>query len=212
MTDRKPPKKSEMLEVRIPHPTKAAFMDKARAEGRPASAIVRESIDLYLAGGAHPPTLKDKPIMFIKTYARLLVLLAGGAAAAIAMGAAISPASAQPDLRTAFAALDADGDGGISLMEFTHPRKALTTDLSTAQPGPDARIAVAAPRGSGDPVYVRYMLDTGAAGGVLPLLVMVDLPSGGPQSADVAALAGKAFASLDRNADGKLTADEFERG
>ncbi len=56
------------------------------------------------------------------------------------------------------------------------------------------------------------MLDTGAAGGVLPLLVMVDLPGGGPQGADVAALAGKAFASLDRNGDGKLTADEFERG
>ncbi len=125
MTDRKPPKKSEMLEVRIPHPTKAAFMDKARA-------IVRESIYLYLAGGAHPPTLKDKPILFIKTYARLLVLLAGGAAAAIATGAAISPASAQPDLRTAFAALDSDGDGGISLMEFTNPRKAVTTDPSTA--------------------------------------------------------------------------------
>ena len=150
--------------------------------------------------------------MFIKTYARLLVLLAGGAAAAIVTGAAISPASARPDLRTAFAALDADGDGGISLTEITKPRKALTTDLSTAKPGPDARIAVAAPRGSGDPVYVRYMLDTGASGGVLPLLVMVDLPSGGPQSADVAILAGKAFASLDRNADGKLTADEFERG
>jgi hypothetical protein len=46
-------KKSEMLGVRLPHPTKSAFMAKARAEGRPASEIVRDSIERYLVGSRH---------------------------------------------------------------------------------------------------------------------------------------------------------------
>lgn len=212
MTDRKPPKKSEMLEIRIPHPTKAAFMDKARAEGKPASQIVRESIDLYLAGGTRPPTFVEKSIMFIRRNAKPLVLFASGAIAAIATSVAISPASARPDLKAAFTALDSDGDGVVSLAEFTDPQKALTTEITTAQPAPNARVAVASPQGPGAPVYVRYMLDTGTADGVLPLLVVVDMPPDGLSGADFARLVGNAFAALDRNGDGKLTAGEFERG
>ena len=212
MTDPKAPKKSEMLEVRIPHPTKAAFMNKARAEGRPASEIVRESIDVYLAGGTHPPTFTEKSIMFLRNNAKALLLLASGAAAAIVMSVAISPASAQPDLKAAFAALDDDGNGFVSLAEFSGPKKALATDISTAQPVPAARIAIASAPPSGAPVYIRYMLDTGTADGVLPLLVMVDLPKDGVASADFSKLVGNAFAGLDRNGDGRLTADEFERG
>jgi EF hand len=216
MTDRPAPnqpapKKSEMLEIRIPHPTKAAFMDKARAEGRPASAIVRDSIDLYLAGGTRPPTFKEKSIMFIRKNAKALALLVTGAVAAIAMSVAISPASAQPDLKAAFAALDVDGNGVVSLTEFTDPQRALETNISTAEPAPNSPIAVAS-SASGAPVYVRYMLDTGTADGVLPLLVVVEMPKNGLAGTDITKLVGNAFAGLDRNHDGKLTADEFERG
>ena len=212
MTDRKPPKKSETLEIRLPHPTKAAFMDKARTEGRPASEILRDSIDLYLAGGAHPPTFKEKSITFVRKNAKALALLLTGAIAAIAMSVAISPASAQPDLKAAFAALDVDGNGVVSLTEFTDPQRALETNISTAEPAPNARVAVASPAASGAPVYVRYMLDTGTPDGVLPLLVVVDMPKDGVSSADITKLVGNAFAGLDRNHDGKLTADEFSNG
>ena len=212
MTDPKAPKKSEMLEVRIPHPTKAAFMDKARAEGRPASQIVRESIDLYLAGGTRSSTLREKSTLFLRKNAKALLLVVSGAVAAIVMSVAISPASARPDLGTAFAALDLNGDGVVSLAEFTDPQKALTTDLSVAQPPPNARVAVAAPRGSGTPAYVRYMLDTGTTDGVLPLLIVVDMPEHGLSGPNFTKLVGKAFAALDRNGDGKLTTEEFERG
>ncbi len=132
MTDRKPLKKSEMLEIRIPHSTKAAFMDKAHAEGRPASQIVRESIDRYLTGGVRPPTIMEKSIMFIRRNVKPLVLFASGTIAAIIISVGISPASAQPDLKAAFAALDFNGDGVVSLAEFTDPQKALATDISTA--------------------------------------------------------------------------------
>lgn len=212
MTDRKAPKKSEMLAVRIPFPTKAAFMEKARAEGRPASQIVRESIDRYLAGEAHSATLKEQSIMFIRKRARMLLLSAVGIAAAVATAVAISPASAQPDLKAAFAALDADHDGVVSLGEFTHPARALTTEVSAAQNVPEALVSVAAPRAAGNPVYVRYMLDTGTTDGVLPLLVVIDVPEGGlPQGVDLVRLVGNAFAGLDRNGDGTLSADEFGR-
>ncbi len=212
MTERKTPKKSEVLEVRIPQPTKLAFMQKARAEGRPASEIVRESIDLYLAGEAHSPSLKERSIMFMRKRAKSLLLLTAGLAAAVVATVAVTPASAQPDLKAAFTALDANGDGVVSLAEFINPDRAVTTDISTAQPAPNAPVAVAAPQGSGAPVYVRFMLDTGTADGVLPLLVMVDVPREGVAGADVARLVGNAFAGLDRNGDGRLTADEFQRG
>ncbi len=54
------------------------------------------------------------------------------------------------------------------------------------------------------------MLDTGTVEGVLPLLVVVDMPHTGVSSADFAKLVGNAFAGLDRNGDGTLTANEFE--
>ena len=47
MSEPRAPKKSETLEIRIPYPTKTAFMEKARAEGKAASEIVRERIDAH---------------------------------------------------------------------------------------------------------------------------------------------------------------------
>ena len=47
----------------------------------------------------------------------------------------------------------------------------------------------------------------------MPLLVVIDVPKGGlPQGVDLARLVGNAFAGLDRNGDGTLSADEFGRG
>ena len=38
-------KKSETLEIRLPYPTKLAFMARCRHEGRSASAALRQFID-----------------------------------------------------------------------------------------------------------------------------------------------------------------------
>ena len=45
MADPRPPKKSESLEIRIPYPTKQAFMAHCRAEGRSASEELRAFIE-----------------------------------------------------------------------------------------------------------------------------------------------------------------------
>lgn len=211
MTDRQPSKKSDMLEVRLTHHTKSAFMDKARADGRPASEIVREQIDAYLSGAARPRPRLAAPMDFLRRHARAAMLLAAAGVTALAMGVAVSPANAQPDLQSAFAALDANGDGVVSLAEFVNPQRALATDVTADQSPGAGRIAIASPK-AGSPVYVRYMLDTGTDEGVLPLLVVIDLPKDGMAGADIGDLVSKAFAALDRNGDGRLSADEFTSG
>jgi hypothetical protein len=109
---RRSPKKSETLEVRIPHEVKDALMRKAHAEGRSASEVVRKSIDSYLS--AHP---KEARSMFIGLWKPAAV---AGAAAIAIVSTAISPAPshAKPDLRSVFQTLDRNRDGNISLSEF----------------------------------------------------------------------------------------------
>ncbi len=98
MTEPRPPKKSETLEIRIPYPTKTAFMEKARAEGRAASEIVRERIDAYLneATEPEPQTLRDKVVIQIRRNLRGAGLLLAGAGSALAISLAASPANALP--------------------------------------------------------------------------------------------------------------------
>lgn len=96
MTDARPPKKSETLEIRIPYPTKTAFMEKARLEGRAASEIVREQIDAYLTEAPEPQTLTDKVVVQIRRNLRGAGLLLAGAGSALAISLAASPASALP--------------------------------------------------------------------------------------------------------------------
>jgi predicted DNA-binding protein len=96
MTEPRAPKKSETLEIRIPYPTKTAFMEKARLEGRAASEIVRERIDAYLNEEPEPQTLKDKVVVQIRRNLRGAGLLLAGAGSALAISLAASPASALP--------------------------------------------------------------------------------------------------------------------
>jgi hypothetical protein len=106
MSQARQPKKSEFLEVRLPHPTKQAFMDRCRRDGTSASEAVRGFIDGYLAGGERRPR-------------RLIGLkLAAAGAALLAAGAVAAPSLAHPGLQQTFAQLDANGDGRISQAEF----------------------------------------------------------------------------------------------
>jgi hypothetical protein len=100
-------KKSETLEIRLPYPTKLAFMARCRDEGRSASEALRHFIDGHLE--ARP--------------ARRAVLPGGrrliaGALVAAAVGAIALPSLARPSLRTEFDRLAADPAAGISLADF----------------------------------------------------------------------------------------------
>ena len=100
-------KKSESLEIRIPHPTKQAFMARCRDEGRSASEALRAFIDGQLDA--------PKPAPRRATPWRLIA----GAAIVAAMGAAAVPSLARPGLNAAeFTRLDANHDGVLTYAEF----------------------------------------------------------------------------------------------
>jgi hypothetical protein len=97
------PKKSETLEIRLPHALKLAFMARCRDEGRSASETLRGYIDHALAEPRQP-------------NGRLRWAAVG--LAAVSLGAVAAPSLARPSLPAQFARLDADHDGLVSLAEF----------------------------------------------------------------------------------------------
>lgn len=114
MTRRKPPKKTETLEVRLPHSVKRIFMARARSRGRTASSLVREFIDSYLAD-TDPKSENRRMLKRFATPAAVTSFVAG----AIALHAVVPvAATAAPDLKSLFDQLDADGNGQLSAEEF----------------------------------------------------------------------------------------------
>lgn len=109
------PKKSENLEVRLPHATKQAFMSRCRENGRSASEVVREMIDGYLAR----PASFTSPERLSMLKSRAAVPAAFAATAALTVGVLAATAThARPDLRQIFQSLDGDRDGAVTLAEF----------------------------------------------------------------------------------------------
>lgn len=108
MTAGKPPKKSEVLEVRLPHQTKTAFMARCRETRRTASEAVRVFIDQELEG-------PSKPRRRGLVWRVLAAALAG-----LAVGAVAAPSLARPSMdHASFDRLDADHDGVLSYAEFS---------------------------------------------------------------------------------------------
>jgi predicted DNA-binding protein len=116
LTDPRPPKKSETLEIRIPYPTKTAFMERAKAEGRAASEIVREQIDAYLGQEPEPQSLADKAVVLIRQNLRGAGLMLAGAGSALAITLAAAPATAMPGQAGADIRLATASDGNDPLM------------------------------------------------------------------------------------------------
>lgn len=109
---RRPQKKSDTLEVRIPHEVKDALMQKAQAEGRSASDVVRAFIDCYLAGQP-----KEARSMFLTLWKPAAAV---GAASLALMWATLAPTpiQASPNLKSVFQMLDRNHDGAITIDEF----------------------------------------------------------------------------------------------
>ncbi|MDB5451775.1 MAG: hypothetical protein JWO33_353 [Caulobacteraceae bacterium] len=117
MSERPKLKKSESLEIRLPYPTKQAFMARCRDDGRSASDAMRGFIDFYLDGEARRA----------RAGARGWKLIAAGSAAALMAAAMAAPTVArtmlQPSAAEAeFLKLDANHDGRLSLAEFERLR------------------------------------------------------------------------------------------
>jgi anti-sigma-K factor RskA len=106
----KPLKKSETVEIRLPHATKTAFMALCRAEGRTASDAIRRFIDAELSQTwttRRSSRLGWRPLM-------------AAAVAGLALGAVAAPSLAQSAApsRAAFDRMDRNHDGVVSFDEY----------------------------------------------------------------------------------------------
>jgi len=108
MTSARPPKKSETLEIRLPHASKLAFMARCRAAGLTASEVVRGLIE-------NETSAAPKARRQVRSWQALAAAVAG-----IVIGVAAAPSIAQalPGSRAAFDQMDADHDGVVSFAEF----------------------------------------------------------------------------------------------
>ena len=104
MTDAPRLKKSESLEIRLPHSTKQAFMARCQAQGRSASETLRGFIEDQLA----PPPAPRR--------SRVRYWILGAVVAAF--GSIAAPSLARPTVHQQFRAMDADGDRFITTADL----------------------------------------------------------------------------------------------
>lgn len=119
MSEPRPPKKTESVEVRMPLRLKQELSAQARREGRSVSDIVRGLIEDYVR---RPAQLSKQPLETAMKTIRKHPARAGfavilGAAGLSALLSSAIPAGAQEDRRGLFTREDTNGDGFITLAE-----------------------------------------------------------------------------------------------
>lgn len=110
MSNGKSPKKSETIEVRLPHAAKAAFMARCQRDGRTASEAVRSFVEAEINRGQCP-----RRLIRLRAWQAVAAALGG-----LAVGAVAAPSLAHPTMnsRAAFERLDRNHDGVLTFDEF----------------------------------------------------------------------------------------------
>jgi len=115
----KRPKKSDTLQIRIPHATKEEFLDACESDGESASEVLRRSILDYLMRHKRPAGKPRQDLVLVLPAFLRRRRIAIGATIAAAIGVmAVMPSAASPDLRAVFNRLDANRDGQLTPDEY----------------------------------------------------------------------------------------------
>jgi hypothetical protein len=194
---RREPKKTECLEVRLPHATKVAFMAACKARGMSASAVVRAAIDRYIASPARAPDRWTKELHMQGRTRRAVAAGFVAACAAAATFAGPARAAADPRIAAVFEWIDADRDRRISAAE-------LEATLSSAPPLGAVGLIVDSktppvPGETREALFRRLDLDKDGG------LTLAELAAG----STVRTVVAPAIAAADANRDGSLSEGEL---
>lgn len=208
MTDRKDPKKSESIEVRVPWRLKQEFMARARREGRSASEVIRDLMEGYVRRPAQRSAQQtlETAMNVIRKRPRAGFAAVLGAAGISAVLASTIPAGAAPDLRAHFMHLDANGDGIVTMAEIAPQAEAHVHNFELQGPAPDQHAA------SGVETYGPFLLPVSQDGQTRILMIQMTRDSSGaiqtvdhlPPTPMVAE-----FQAGDMDSDGALSFEEF---
>lgn len=195
----RPPKKSATLEVRLPQETKDALMAKCEVEQQSASDVVRAGIEAFLAGPA-----ATRECAMQKPHAPWAVAALLGATTIFALMASPSPAA--PDLRAAFARLDANGDGIVDRAEFeaAHRREQIVVGYAGSVAMADAPTQGTALRPGAMTRATRVVPPVAPIPSAPATLARTDVL---PEIERV--LLGEEFARIDGDDDGRVSLQEY---
>jgi Ca2+-binding EF-hand superfamily protein/antitoxin component of RelBE/YafQ-DinJ toxin-antitoxin module len=206
------PKKTEMIEVRVSHETKRAFLEACGSVGRTASDVIRESIDDFIDQRRQPqPVVKEEAAGKVFTLIPRAVrkkryVAVGAAAVGLSLFAAL-PSAAAPDLAAAFKRLDTNGDGVLTDAEFgkrENPgakrmglrilRQTPSTEAEREADRAQPKIFLVPPPADGKPIS-ELMRDVNLRG--------IGIPTASEESA------AKYFAAFDADKNGSVDMTEF---
>lgn len=110
MSNPRSPKKSETIEVRLPHAAKIAFIARCHSDGRTVSEAVRSFIEAEISQSS-----RARALIRLHAWQALAAALGG-----LAVGAVAAPSLAHPttNSRAAFERLDRNHDGVLTFDEF----------------------------------------------------------------------------------------------
>lgn len=124
---KRPEKKSETLDVRLPYSVKRAFMAATKERGETASSAIRGFIDRYVAeteAGKTPIPLQEVAMTLKKNRLKTLTVAAGTAMGVFAFSAMPSAAD-----DAVFEKLDRNADGVLTVGEIAPGHDAVIIEL-----------------------------------------------------------------------------------
>src|SRR5688572_13253864 len=111
----RPPKKTEMIEVRVSLETKRDFLAACKTAGRSASDVIRDGMQIFIDQRVQPEAATNEPsVVLFKERSLKKRYLAVAVAATGVAGFAALPSAAAPDIASMFNQLDVNGDGVLN--------------------------------------------------------------------------------------------------